>query len=170
MGRPINWTGEMTNTALEHLENNKGDNGLYMVDRRAAVEDCEKLFAQRYPSMKVTTSQLRNKFDKLWERHRRLQVPSSSCLFREGRHALTSDFDRNNLLSNNYRVNASKSRKRSFTTAYHRQVRASTTARTMSACVEKKRERYVFVLKLPTLNTGNADRTVMTRTVVLCTM
>ncbi len=160
----------MTNTALEHLENNKGDNGLYMVDRRAALEDCEKLFAQMYPSMKVTTTQLRSKFDKLWDRHRRFEVPSSSCLFREGRHALTSDFDRNKLLSSNYRVNASKSRKRSFTTAYHRQVRASTTTRTMSACVEKNRERYVFVLTLPILDTGNVDRTLMTRTVVVRAM
>lgn len=40
----------------------------------------------------------------------------------------------------------------------------------MSACVEKNRERYVFVLTLPILDTGNVDRTLMTRTVVVRAM
>lgn len=96
MGKPISWTDEMTNAALEHLETDRGTTGLYLKNRTAALEEGVKYIAERCPGRKVTALQLSTKFDKLWTRHRNpdVPIPRNSSLFSEGRNALTPAYSR----------------------------------------------------------------------------
>lgn len=143
MGYPGYWTNEMTNAALEHLEDNKGITGLYMRDRNAALEDGVKFLTQSFPGRKLTNAQLYNKFEKLWIRQRRPEVSKSCSIFLEGRNALVSDYDRDTLLkpNSNNRAKDLKSRRRSINAARHRQSRASSIACNKPARVPGNRER-----------------------------
>ncbi len=140
MGQTLHWTDDMTNAALEHLEENKGTTGLYMKDRNTALEDGVKFLAQSFPGLVVKPSQLKGKFEKLWSRHRR---PDSrkNPFYIEGRNALIPAYDRDTLLkqTSNNRANDRKPRQRSLDVARRRQTRASSIACNKPTRVEGKR-------------------------------
>ena len=162
----------MTNAALEHLDHNKGTNGRYIKERTVALEEGVKFIEERCPSRKVTTTQLLGKFEKLWSRHRRPDVPRNSSLFSEGRSALESAYDQDSLLnqsskhasdsavglalatslhnnpcpsiqqSGSHRTKISKTRRRPHTAGRKTPLRASSNSRVGLAYVDEDRERY----------------------------
>ena len=143
MDRKLRWSGEMTNALLEHLENNKGVTGLYETDRQAASQDGVKFLAARCPSENVTTRQLLGKIAKLWQRHRRPDVPSNSSLWLEGRGALTSDFNQRSLLHQGYDTRVEQLRKgpESKASTSDRGLRARSTAHKTSGHAPNNRNR-----------------------------
>ena len=140
------WTGAMTNAVLEHLEENKGDTGSYMTNRKAALESGATYIGEKCPSHSVTPDQVFNKLSKLWWTHRRHGLSRFTSLFVEGRRVLKSVCDRDALLEGDNKCGARnlKPRRRYKTAGRQKQPRASSTAKYRSTHVQDDQKRYVF--------------------------
>ena len=84
----------MTDTLLDHLESEKGDQGLYMTDRQAAINNVTDLLTTSSTSNPVNAKQVDSKFQKLFERSRNPKHTQINSLFVLGRTALRSPYNR----------------------------------------------------------------------------
>lgn len=93
----------MVNVALEHLEENKGSDGLYMTDRTQAYKEVAHKVNKSYPRRQVTVVQCRKQLQRLCTHERRIEYQDDEAdrmdlLCIEGRKILNPDCDRENLL------------------------------------------------------------------------
>lgn len=77
----------MIETLLEHLETEKGDQGLYMTDRRAAIKDVAGLLTTSSTSNPINTGQVDNKLQNPFYRFPNEKYTKINSLFNLGRSA-----------------------------------------------------------------------------------
>ena len=93
----------MINTLLEHLDANRGSEGLYVRDRKKALSQIRGIFAEHYPDTPVTTRQILSRLDRLWGKHQRHSLAGKKANGRQtlcyyGREALGSECGRERLI------------------------------------------------------------------------
>ena len=91
--RQVLWTPAMVETILQHLENKKGDQGLYMIDRRAAFNEVTELLTKTPESNPVDARQVAYKFQTLFYHHRNRDYSNINTFFNLGRIVLNPRFN-----------------------------------------------------------------------------
>ena len=91
---PRLWTPAMTDTLLDHLESEKGDQGLYVIDRQAAINNVTELLTTSSASNPINAKQVDSKLQMLFHRSRNPKHTQINSLFVLGRTALRSPYNR----------------------------------------------------------------------------
>ena len=86
-----NWTSAMVETLLQHLETEKGDQGLYVTDRRAAIQNISELLSST--TNPINTKQVEYKIHQLFYRFRNKKSTSFNTLFSLGRIVLKPPYN-----------------------------------------------------------------------------
>ena len=93
MGR-AEWTPAMDETILQHLETEKGDQGLYVTDRRAAINKILELLTESFTSNPVQAKQVEDRISNLFYRFRDNKHSNINSLFSLGRIVLKPPYNR----------------------------------------------------------------------------
>ena len=127
-GRSLKWTGVMVNAILTHLDDNKGPNGLYMLDYKAALKDGVEFIMKTCPGQNVSVTQLHTKLIHLRDRNQNYRAFSRVSFYLQGRILLPPTYNREALLSPDSHDTAKipKSQLYSLPADRHRQLRART--------------------------------------------
>ena len=78
---------EMTNTLLDHLDDNKGPHGMYMNEAQRAFADAADHISTRHSPVRVSKTQVERKF-RAYTQPRDRRHPSRTTLFNSGSSAL----------------------------------------------------------------------------------
>ena len=84
----------MVETLLQHLETEKGDQGLYMTNRQAAFREVKELLAKSSQSNPVSVTQVENKVEKLFQRFHDKEHTNFKSFFSLGRLVLKPPYNR----------------------------------------------------------------------------
>lgn len=82
------WTPGRLNALLSHIDSHKGENSVYLNNRREALSIVSRLISEQYPSPPVSSAQVSRKLFKLWEREHEDEYENHRDLFRLGRTTL----------------------------------------------------------------------------------
>lgn len=89
MGR-AKWTPSLLNSLLMHIEEHKGENGLYSTNTEAAYKDAANLLTKTFP---MTPEQVKNKLTHLFEGDNPVGH-EKKALFLKGRCVLRAPYDK----------------------------------------------------------------------------
>lgn len=92
------WTPGRLNVLLSHIDSQKGDNSLYLINRREALSIVSRLISEEYPSPPVSSKQVLSKLAKLWTHDLKDEYEHQRDLFRLGRTTLHPFYTEANLI------------------------------------------------------------------------
>ena len=88
------WTPAMIDTLLDHLEIEKGDQGLYVTDRRAAIKTVTNLLTTSSTSNPINAKQVGYKFQQLFYHFHDKEHTNINSFFNLGRIVLRPPYNR----------------------------------------------------------------------------